>query len=89
MSYRIELLFVGDAPVGEMDRARILAAPEVTAAITALSAALADVGLRHEVSARSVRGAERKRKVRTPDEAAADALMSPSAVHYVNSRAAE
>jgi hypothetical protein len=66
MSYRIELLFVGDAPDGELERAKILAKPEVTDAIMALSQVLEGVGFQHLVNARTVRGTERKRKATGP-----------------------
>ncbi len=66
MTYRIELLFVGDAPDGELERAKILAHPDVTIAIMDLSAELTKAGLGHEVTARTVRGTERKRKATGP-----------------------
>jgi hypothetical protein len=55
MAYRIELMFVGEAPAGELERARIMASADVTAAIDNLSKALEAAGLPHAVNCRTVR----------------------------------
>lgn len=55
LPYRIEILFVGDAPEDELERARILAGGDVAKAILALSQALQDAGMTHLVKAQSVR----------------------------------
>jgi hypothetical protein len=62
MTYRIELLFVGDAPDGEMERAKILADVDVTAAVRNLSSNLEKAGFAHIVTARSVRATSRATK---------------------------
>ena len=55
MTYRIELLFVGEAPEDEMARARVLAAPDVQTALHAFAHALTETGFKHEVKTRTVR----------------------------------
>jgi len=63
MNYRIEILFSGDAPDDELERARILGSPAVTQAIDALSAALDGVGesgFAHQVRAQTIRKNVRK-----------------------------
>jgi hypothetical protein len=66
MSYRIELLFVGDAPESELERARILADSGVSAAMAELSERLEQVGFRHEITAKTVRGTPRRPKATGP-----------------------
>jgi hypothetical protein len=73
MSYRIELLFVGDAPESELARAHILADPTVSQAVKDLSRALEAVGFSHEVTARTVRATPRKRKAAGPSLVEQDA----------------
>ena len=66
MSSRIEISFVGEAPESELDRAHILAAPDVTASIKALQAALTAAGFKHEATARIVRELGPRTKTRKP-----------------------
>lgn len=61
MAYRIELTFVGDAPEGELERAKILAGANVSGAIEGLSIALSQAGLEHTVRAQTVRSTERSK----------------------------
>lgn len=96
MAYRIELLFVGDAPDDFLARAKILANADVTAAIEGLSAALEAVGFPHKVKAQTVRGGIPRQKLAPPltaqeagDQAAMRVLRSGTAVNYVAARAAE
>jgi hypothetical protein len=55
MTHRIEIMFVGDAPADELERARILAGSEVGLAIINLSQMLKASGFEHTVTARTVR----------------------------------
>jgi hypothetical protein len=72
MTYRIELLFVGEAPEDELARARILASPAVSDAVETLSRALQAAGLAHEVVARTVRPGKRPGISGRPKLAAAE-----------------
>ena len=69
--YRIEILFSGEAPGDEMERARILGAEDVAAAIRSLSDALETRGLAHQVRAQTVR-----RNVKKPLLSAQDVLSA-------------
>lgn len=67
MTYRLEISFIGDAPDGEYERAKIIAHPKVEAAIEALAAELKAAGLQHEVTARTIRSTpNRKNSGRKP-----------------------
>ena len=72
MTYRIELLFVGEAPEDEMARALIIGCPAVQQAITALSKELTQEGLNHEVMVRTVRPGKRPGVSGRPKLAAAE-----------------
>jgi len=54
-THRIEILFVGDAPDSELERAKILGSREVGDAITDLRTVLANLQLEATVTAHSVR----------------------------------
>jgi hypothetical protein len=54
-NYRIEILFSGDAPDDELERARILGSTDVAEAVYALSQALESHGFSHEVRAQTIR----------------------------------
>jgi hypothetical protein len=59
-NYRIEILFSGDAPDDELERARILGSTDVAEAVYALSKALEGHGFGHEVRAQTIRKNQRK-----------------------------
>ncbi len=54
-THRIEILFAGDAPDSELERARILGSKEVGEAIEDLRSVLANMQLEAVVTAHSVR----------------------------------
>ena len=53
--YRIQILFSGDAPDDELERARILGAEDVAEAVLHLSKALEAHGFSHTVQAQTIR----------------------------------
>jgi len=62
MGHRIELLFIGDAPESELERAKALANPAVVKGIEELSSALEAAGCKHEVKCQVVRTMPARRK---------------------------
>jgi len=66
VSHRIEIIFVGNAPADELERARILANAGVTEAMADLSRALEAAGFAHEVGAKTVRTGERQGRPSRP-----------------------
>lgn len=58
--YRIEILFSGDAPESELERARILGSADVAEAMLVLSQALEGNGFAHRVRAQTIRKNVRK-----------------------------
>jgi len=72
MTYRIELLFVGEAPEDEYERARIIASPRVEEAVAALRSALHEAGLTHELQVRTIRPGKRPGVSGRPKLAAAE-----------------
>ena len=72
MTYRIELLFVGEAPESEMERARIMGAPAVQEKIDLLKHELADQGLETIVEFRTVRPGKRPKASGRPKLATAE-----------------
>jgi hypothetical protein len=74
-NYRIEILFSGDAPDDELERARILGSTDVAEAVLSLSQALESHGFAHAIRAQTIRKNVRKRQEATrefPRDAAAE-----------------